>query len=108
MFDKKLMIFKWENNSYGIPLDKLKSVKNKIPNLKKIHPFFQDFKFPKNTNCIKLKSGFYIPTQDIPRIEEVQIETNMNFPYLEKEKVIGYFNLISNNEKMFGLLLDDI
>ena len=41
MFDKKLMIFKWENNSYGIPLDKLKSAKNKIPNLKKIHPFFQ-------------------------------------------------------------------
>ena len=33
---------------------------------------------------------------------------NYIFPYLEKEKVIGYFNLISNNEKMFGLLLDDI
>ena len=43
----KLMIFKWEGNSYGISLDKLQSANNHIKNTKKIHPFFQDFKIPK-------------------------------------------------------------
>ena len=43
----KLMTFKWEGNSYGISLDKLKSANNSIWNKKKIHPFFKILKFQK-------------------------------------------------------------
>ena len=42
------------------------------------------------------------------RKEEVEIERNIDLPYLTKEKVIGCFNILSNNKKAFGLLLDDI
>ena len=104
----KLMIFKWEGNSYGISLDKLQSANNHINNINKIHPFFQDFKIPKKTKSLALKSGFFFPTQEMPKIEEVEIERNINLPYLSKEKVIGCFNILSNNKKAFGLLLDDI
>ena len=104
----KLMIFKWEGNSYGISLDKLQSANNHIKNIKKIHPFFQDFKIPKKTKSLALKSGFFFPTQEMPKIEEVEIERNFDLPYLSKEKVIGCFNILSNNKKAFGLLLDDI
>ena len=104
----KLMIFKWEGNSYGISLDKLQSANNHIKNTKKIHPFFQDFKIPKKTKSLALKSGYFFPTQEMPKIEEVEIENNINFPYLYEEKVIGYFNILSNNNKAFGLILDDI
>mgnify|MGYP001166669251 FL=1 len=44
----------------------------------------------------------------MPKIEEVEIERNIDLPYLSKEKVIGCFNILSNNKKAFGLLLDDI
>ena len=104
----KLMIFKWEGNSYGISLDKLQSANNHIKNIKKIHPFFQDFKIPKKTKSLALKSGFFFPTQEMPKIEEVEIERNIDLPYLSEEKVIGCFNLLSNNKKVFGLILDDI
>jgi len=104
----RLMTFKWEGNSYGISLDKLKSANNSIWNKKKIHPFFQDFKIPKKTTSLALKSGYFFPTQEMPKIEEVEIERNTDLPYLSKEKVIGCFNILSNNKKAFGLLLDDI
>ena len=48
----KLMIFKWEGNSYGISLDKLQSANNHIKNIKKIHPFFQDLKFQKKLKVL--------------------------------------------------------
>ena len=86
----KLMIFKWEGNSYGISLDKLQSANNHIKNIKKIHPFFQDFKIPKKTKSLALKSGFFFPTQEMPKIEEVEIERNIDLPYLSEDKVIGY------------------
>ena len=53
-------------------------------------------------------SGNYVPTQGMPSIEEVIIETNINLPYLIQDKVIGYFNLRKNHEIFFGLLLDDV
>ena len=104
----KLMTFKWEGNSYGISLDKLKSANNSIWNKKKIHPFFQDFKIPKKTTSLALKSGYFFPTQEIPKIEEVEMENNNDLPYLSGEKVIGYFNTFSDNKKSFGLILDDM
>ena len=58
----KLMTFKWEGNSYGISLDKLNSANNSIWNKKKIHPFFQEFKIPKKTISLALKSGYFFPT----------------------------------------------
>ena len=104
----KLMTFKWEGNSYGISLDKLKSANNSIWNKKKIHPFFQDFKIPKKTTSLVLKSGYFFPTQEMPKIEEVEMENNIDLPYLTGEKVIGYFNTYSDNKKSFGLILDDM
>ena len=94
----KIMIFKWEGNSYGISLDKLQSANNHIKNIKKIHPFFQDFKIPKKTKSLALKSGFFFPTQEMPKIEEVEIERNIDLPYLSKEKVIGCFNIQNSLE----------
>ena len=79
-----------------------------IFNVKKFHPFFREFTISRNTNCIKLLSGHYIPTQGIPKIEEVKIETNINLPYLTEDKVIGHFNSIKKYQTSFGLLLDDI
>ena len=108
MTKKKLMIFQWEGNSYGVMLDKLKSAQNNVVNIKKIHPFFRGYKISRNTNCIKLISGHYIPTHGVPKIEEVKIETNINLPYLTEDKVIGHFNSIKKYQTSFGLLLDDI
>ena len=108
MSKKKLMTFQWEGNLYGVMLDKLKSAQNNIVNVKKIHPFFREFTISRNTNCIKLLSGHYIPTQGIPKIEEVKIDTNVDLPYLIEDKVIGYFNSIKNHQTSFGLLIDDI
>ena len=104
----KLMTFKWEGNSYAISLDKLKSANNSIRNMKKIHPFFRDFKVPKQTSILALKSGYFFPTQEMPKIEEVIIGNKIDLPYLSGEKVIGYFNTVSDNKKSFGLILDDI
>ena len=57
----KIMIFKWEGNSYGISLDKLQSANNHIKNIKKIHPFFQDFKIPKKTKSLALSLVSFLP-----------------------------------------------
>ena len=108
MSERKLMTFQWDGNSYGIMLEKLKSAQTNTVSQKKIHPFFREFRIPRNTNCIKLNSGHYVPTQGMPKIEEVIIETNISLPYLIQDKVIGYFNLRKNHETFFGLLLDDI
>ena len=61
----KLMIFKWEGNSYGISLDKLQSANNHIKNIKKIHPFFQDFKIPKKTKSLVMPLIRRIDNSDI-------------------------------------------
>ena len=81
---------------------------NKSLNMKKIHPFFQDFKIPKQTSSLALKSGYFFPTQEMPKIEEVIIGNKIDLPYLSGEKVIGYFNTDTDNKKSFGLILDDI
>ena len=103
----KLMTFKWEGNSYGISLDKLKSANNSIWNKKKFIHFFKILKFQKTTS-LALKSGYFFPTQEMPKIEEVEMENNNDLPYLSEEKVIGYFNTFSDKKKSFGLILDDM
>ena len=60
------------------------------------------FKIPKKTISLALKSGYFFPTQEMPKIEEVEMENNIDLPYLSGEKVIGYFNTISDNKKSFG------
>ena len=62
----------------------------------------KEFRIPRNTNCIKLISGHYVPTQGMPKIEEVIIETNISLPYLIQDKVIGYFNLRKNYETFYS------
>ena len=75
---------------------------------KETEPKKEKIRIPKKTKSLALKSGFFFPTQEMPKIEEVEIERNIDLPYLSKEKVIGCFNILSNNKKAFGLLLDDI
>ena len=91
----KLMIFKWEGNSYGISLDKLQSANNHIKNIKKIHPFFQDFKIPKKTTSLALKSGYFFPTQEMPKIEEVEM----------KNKNISKCSLDDTKKKLLDVLI---